>query len=207
MMKHIIGQSIYQMTVMMICYFGGTKFLIAESDEAQKQVDSNYVVSGLKIDGYDEKSQGASTHLTYCFNIFVMMQIFNFMNARKLDDEFNTFGGLKWSSYFTPIVITIFILQIMILTVGNIAFRSAPWGLGIIGWLISLLFGFGGMVVNIILKCIPEDKCMSGKADHPKNNTAKRMNSLSVRRFGGGSSYNKNSGQNSGNSKNLEKAV
>jgi len=127
MMKHIIGQSIYQMTVMMICYFAGTKFLIAEIDEAQKQVDSNYVVSGLKIDGYDEKSQGASTHLTYCFNIFVMMQIFNFMNARKLDDEFNTFGGLKWSSYFTPIVITIFILQIMILTVGNIAFRSAPW--------------------------------------------------------------------------------
>jgi hypothetical protein len=90
-------------------------------------VDSEFVISGLEMNGYDESSQGASTHLTYCFNIFVMMQIFNFLNARKLEDEFNVFEGMRVGSYFTIIVIVIMILQMFILTFGNIAFRCAPW--------------------------------------------------------------------------------
>ena len=36
---------------------------------------------------------GNSKHFTFIFNTFVMMQIFNFLNARKLKDEWNTFGG------------------------------------------------------------------------------------------------------------------
>lgn len=116
MTKHIVGQAIYQTIVMLVCYFAGTTFLIAELDEAQKQPDSNLVISGLEIDGYDSKSQGPSCHLTYIFNIFVMMQIVNFINARKLEDEFNVFEGMTCGSYFTIIVIVIFILQIVILT-------------------------------------------------------------------------------------------
>lgn len=150
MAKHIIGQSIYQTIVMMIVYFSGTTFLIAEIDDQQKQTDSNLVISGLAIDGYDDKSSGASTHLTYCFNIFVMMQIFNFLNARKLDDEMNVFEGMKCNSYFTIIVIVIFVLQVILLTLGNLAFRCAPWGLGIIGWVVSIAFGTGSLFVAII---------------------------------------------------------
>jgi magnesium-transporting ATPase (P-type) len=90
-------------------------------------VDSNFVISGLEMNGYDESSQGGSTHLTYCFNIFVMMQIFNFLNARKLEDEFNVFEGMSAGSYFTIIVLVIMLLQVFILTFGNIAFRCAPW--------------------------------------------------------------------------------
>merc|ERR1712226_938506 len=106
------------------------------------------VISGLEIDGYDQNSQGASTHLTYCFNIFVMMQIFNFLNARKLDDELNVFEGMKCNSYFTIIVIVIFILQALILTCGNLAFRCAQWGLGIVGWCVSIAFGTGSLFVS-----------------------------------------------------------
>lgn len=210
--KHIIGQAIYQAAVMMVAYFAGTKFLIAEIDDAQKQTDSNLCISGLEIDGYDQNSQGASTHLTYCFNIFVMMQIFNFINARKLEDEINVFEGMSCGSYFTIIVIVIFMLQIIILCLGNIAFRCATWGLGIIGWVVSIAFGLGGIFVCMLLKLIPEDKLCGGKGDNAsKKGNTNRMNSLSVRRFGQGASYNKGSGKmsqnNSGNSKNLDKAM
>ena len=134
MRKHIIGQSIYQIIVMMIVYFAGTTFLIAEIDESQKQVDSNLCISGLAVDGYDVDESGPSTHLTYCFNILVMMQIFNFFNARKLYDEFNIFEGLGGNRMFLKVVAIIFIVQVFILTLGNIAFRCAQWGLGIKGW-------------------------------------------------------------------------
>jgi len=79
-----------------------------------------------------------------------MMQIFNFLNARKLDDEMNVFEGMKCNSYFTIIVIVIFALQVVLLTLGNLAFRCAPWGLGIIGWVVSIAFGTGSLVVAII---------------------------------------------------------
>jgi len=150
MSKHIVGQAIYQSAVMMIAYFAGTKFLIAEIEENQKQVDSDLCISGLEIDGYDQNSQGASTHLTYCFNIFVMMQIVNFINARKLEDEPNVFKGMTCGSYFTIIVIIIMLLQIVLLTFGNLAFRCAKWGLGIIGWMISIAFGLGGLVISLL---------------------------------------------------------
>merc|ERR1712159_931223 len=106
----------------------------------------------------------------------------------------NVFEGMSVGSYFTVIVVIIFILQIIILTLGNIAFRCATWGLGIVGWLVSFAFGIGGIFVSMLLKMIPEDKCCGGKSDNNKKG-ANRMNSLSVRRFGQGASYNKNSGK------------
>ena len=36
---------------------------------------------------------GPSRHFTFVFNFFVMLQLFNFLNARKLKDEFNIFSG------------------------------------------------------------------------------------------------------------------
>ncbi len=36
---------------------------------------------------------GPSRHFTFVFNFFVMLQVFNFLNARKLKDEFNIFSG------------------------------------------------------------------------------------------------------------------
>lgn len=55
-----------------------------------------YVLSGESLD-YSfaiEYSIGPSRHFTFIFNTFVMMQLFNFLNSRKLKDEWNTFSGL-----------------------------------------------------------------------------------------------------------------
>lgn len=48
--------------------------------------------------------QVISRHFTYVFNVFVMLQVFNFMNARKIEDEKNVFSGLERNWMFLAIV-------------------------------------------------------------------------------------------------------
>lgn len=45
-----------------------------------------------------------SRHFTFMFNLFVMMQMFNFVNARKVYDEFNTFDGISRNMFFIGII-------------------------------------------------------------------------------------------------------
>jgi hypothetical protein len=42
---------------------------------------------------------GPSRHFTYLFNIFVMMQLVNEFNSRKIKNEINIFGGIQKTPY------------------------------------------------------------------------------------------------------------
>jgi hypothetical protein len=75
----------------------------------------------------EPNDKNPSRHYTYNFNVFVMMQVFNFVNARKINDEYNIFTRITSSLFFPVIVVIIFILQIIILTFGSIAFRCRMW--------------------------------------------------------------------------------
>lgn len=72
---------------------------------------------------------GPSRHLTLIFNVFVWMQIFNFLNARKIEDELNIFENIFASSMFIAIVILIVLLQIFCIFFGNRAMACSPHGL------------------------------------------------------------------------------
>lgn len=65
---------------------------------------------------------GHSRHFTYVFNVFVWMQIFNFFNARKLNDEINIFSGILSNSFFIVIIAVIVIIEIVVVTFGGKAF-------------------------------------------------------------------------------------
>ena len=112
----------------------------------------------MKGDGYDRLEDGPSRQDTYNFTVFVFMTIFNFVNARKLNDECNTFSGICQAKLFMTIVGIIFVLQVIITTFGNVPFRCKMWGLGPIGWAIVLAFSVGGNIVNIFIKVINEEK-------------------------------------------------
>ena len=142
MMKHIIGQAIFQSAVMMIFLFLGPQFLL---DEITK--DDNLVIirDGQRFVRYGlitlvpqsdrwptNNDNDPSRHYTYNFNVFVMLQVFNFVNARKINDEFNIFSRITYSFYFPIIVLLIFFLQIIILTFGGIAFRCRQWVISIL---------------------------------------------------------------------------
>lgn len=108
MLKHIIGQSIFQLTVMMVLVFAGEKFIPEYEDSYDSGIFANHpeykwhdgVVGGTVRSGrlyyfngdkdYEavlEEYGVHSRHFTFIFNAFVMMQVFNFLNARKLHEE------------------------------------------------------------------------------------------------------------------------
>lgn len=58
--------------------------------------------------GYDRPD---SRHLTIVFNCFVVMNIFNMLAAKKINDEFNIFEGLMTNCMFCSIWVFIVLLQ------------------------------------------------------------------------------------------------
>ena len=134
MAKHIFGAAVFQIAVMMLFLFEGPSFLVDEisgDSDVRIKEDVRFIRPGLNKIGTDRWDQPndkkPSRHFTYNFNVFVMMTIFNFLNARKLNDEFNIFKGVFSSLYFPVIVCIIFVLQFIILTFGSFAFRIAFW--------------------------------------------------------------------------------
>jgi Ca2+ transporting ATPase len=104
MFKHIIGQALYQLIVLVFLVFYGEHLLREEEDgfdlipgfQRHYKYDENGMVrSGrmLTINGSDDYEAvfnvtGVySRHITFVFNTFVMMQIFNFFNSRKIHNE------------------------------------------------------------------------------------------------------------------------
>lgn len=99
-----------------------------------------------------------SRHFTYIFTVFVCMQLFNFVNARKLKDEFNIFEGFSRNPLFIVIVGFCFLLQIVLTTFGSIAFHCySHYGLAVEQWLICLGFAIIGWLLCAILKLVNED--------------------------------------------------
>lgn len=105
MFKHIIGQAIFQLAVMLVLIFLADRF-IPEYPGAYDQTyfagrpEYKYTIMGTVRSGRLNYINGDkdyypiftelhiySRHFTFIFNTFVMMQIFNFINCRKLHEE------------------------------------------------------------------------------------------------------------------------
>ncbi len=59
------------------------------------------------------KLKGASQHFTLIFNAFVMMTLFNEINARKINGERNVFHGIHKNPYYYVIWIVCFAFQVI----------------------------------------------------------------------------------------------
>lgn len=75
-----------------------------------------------------------SEHYTIVFNVFVMMQLFNEINARKIHGERNVFEGIYRNPIFCSVVLGTFALQV--LGVGRCGL-----GWGGVGWFLHRLRG------------------------------------------------------------------
>ena len=65
----------------------------------------------------------ATQHFTFIFNVFVMMTLFNEINARKIDGSMNVFSGLHRSRMFITIWTITFILQVITVLLFCILFQ------------------------------------------------------------------------------------
>uniref|UniRef100_A0A8D3BV25 Calcium-transporting ATPase n=1 Tax=Scophthalmus maximus TaxID=52904 RepID=A0A8D3BV25_SCOMX len=95
MMKNILGQGVYQLIIIFSLLFAGEKIF---------DIDS-----GRNAPLHAPPSE----HYTIVFNTFVLMQLFNEINARKIHGERNVFDGIFNNLIFCSIVFGTFIIQVI----------------------------------------------------------------------------------------------
>lgn len=183
MMKHILGQSLFQSVVLFAIIFGAPHFFPEgvegpnNTDPTQgltKQMvlnhpnptvrtwDGKNVMIGMlqDFDGsvlyshfYDATP---SRHLTVNFNVFVFLQIFNMLAARKINDEINIFEGVFTNPMFCGVWVIIVIGQIFIVQIGGTAMKVHIAGLTGEQWIICVCIGFVSLPMNLLLKFVSD---------------------------------------------------
>nr|XP_022915535.1 plasma membrane calcium-transporting ATPase 2 isoform X3 [Onthophagus taurus] len=150
MMKNILGQAVYQLTVIFSLLFVGDKLLDIESGR-----------------GKDYRA-GPTQHFTVIFNSFVMMTLFNEFNARKIHGQRNVFEGIFTNRIFCSIWIGTCLAQGVIIQYGKMAFSTKS--LTLEQWLWCLFFGVGTLLWGQVVTTVPTrkiPKILSWGRGHP----------------------------------------
>ncbi|KAL4844140.1 hypothetical protein H8958_006898 [Nasalis larvatus] len=149
MMKNILGHAVYQLAIIFTLLFVGELFF---------DIDS-----GRNAPLHSPPSE----HYTIIFNTFVMMQLFNEINARKIHGERNVFDGIFSNPIFCTIVLGTFGIQIVIVQFGGKPFSCSP--LSTEQWLWCLFVGVGELVWGQVIATIPTSqlKCLKEAGHGP----------------------------------------
>jgi Ca2+ transporting ATPase len=79
------------------------------------------------ITGESVANVGKAEHYTLLFNMYVMMQIFNEINARKIyPDELNPFKGFFSNGFFLFVIIFSVVVQILLVEIGYSVVKVVP---------------------------------------------------------------------------------
>jgi len=131
-LKHVVGQATYQLGVLVW-------LLVA----APAVLDFPAHVPG----------DGPSIHHTMVFNAFVMMQLFNQLNARKVSDDSDVADGLTTAQLFLGVLGAEAVLQLVIVQFGGEAFGTVA--LNPVQWALCIGFGAGSLLVREALRKLP----------------------------------------------------
>uniref|UniRef100_A0A1B6DUL5 Calcium-transporting ATPase n=1 Tax=Clastoptera arizonana TaxID=38151 RepID=A0A1B6DUL5_9HEMI len=154
MMKNILGQAVYQLTVVFALLFVGDKMLD--------------IPTGRGAQFGSEPTQ----HFTIIFNTFVMMTLFNEINARKIHGQRNIFEGFFTNPIFYSIWIGTVLSQVIIIQFGREAFSTKS--LTLEQWLWCLFFGVGTLLWGQVVTTVPTrkiPKILSWGRGHPEEYT------------------------------------
>ncbi|XP_011605873.1 plasma membrane calcium-transporting ATPase 1-like [Takifugu rubripes] len=135
MMKNILGHGVYQLTTIFVLLFIGEKMF---------EIDN-----GRNAPLHAPPSE----HYTIVFNTFVLMQIFNELNARKIHGERNVFEGVFNNPIFCSIVLGTLIIQIVIVQFGGKPFSCVR--LTVEQWLWCVFFGLGSLLWGQLVSSVP----------------------------------------------------
>ncbi|CAI9787532.1 unnamed protein product [Fraxinus pennsylvanica] len=130
MWRNILGQSIYQLAVLLVLNFVGKKLLGLSGSDATAVLN------------------------TFIFNTFVFCQVFNEINSRDIE-KINIFRGMFGNWIFIGIIAATVIFQVIIVEFLGTFASTVPlnWQL----WLLSVGLGAVGLPIAVVLKCIPVD--------------------------------------------------
>lgn len=167
MVKHLLGMALYEIIIVYAIVFAGEYFFPEPSEYWRfDRQDMPYVYPG-RLDDWDGSplwrkyadTIGASRHMSNVFNVFVVMQIFNMINARKIHDEWNVFEGIFENPTYVIIFLLIFGGQAVIVEFGEKALKVNKGGLHYSHWIIAILLGFTTWGVSFLLKFVPDTWC------------------------------------------------
>ncbi|CDJ41512.1 Ca2+-ATPase, putative [Eimeria tenella] len=186
----ITTSAVYQLVVMVLLIFYGDSFLpetewgyLLPADRTQNDFcefsdcdpvtgQGSLMRSGRRFklfsteEDYEERWVGVigpSRHLTFVFNTFVLMQLFNMISARDVEEDFAKKMSLprlfvKMTSNPMGFFIWLFILfsQVLMVEYGGAMLGCHREGLTWQQWSLSLLIGFVGLLFARIPQCFPQ---------------------------------------------------
>ena len=116
---NILGHAAYQLTVLNVIFFAGPEIFGFDSGSGQSP------------------TAAPTEHYTLIFNTFVLIQLFNQINSRKLHHEWALFRGLLRGKLFMAIIVGELAVQVIVIEFGGNWFRTTH--LSLVSWLV----GFG----------------------------------------------------------------
>ena len=157
----------YMVGIMWAICFAGEKFY--PEPEIKFRFDRQeipYVYPGRRFD-WDgtplfskwEKLYGSSRHLSNVFNVFVVMCIFNIINARVINDRLNILKGIFDNLTFCLVFLFISGAQGIIVQFGSDAMKITRGGLHGYHWLIACILGLTTWFFAALFKFIPDHFC------------------------------------------------
>lgn len=102
---------------------------------------------------FDGVTVGSTHHLTIFFNTFVLCQLFNELNCRKINGEFNIFSGLLGNKVFILVMVGTLAMQYGMVQYGG-DFAGCV-SLSEQEWIKCIAIGALSLPVGFILNCIP----------------------------------------------------
>lgn len=139
MLISILSQSVYQLTILLIILFFGP--VIWGIKNTADFTDDTYVAENY-------------IHFTIFFQTFVMMQVFNAINCRKLKKyEANVFANFCNNPFFFIIEIIIVIVQFLLVEFGGQFVKLSALNLS--QHLACIAFGIGTLPYTFLVKKIP----------------------------------------------------
>jgi Ca2+-transporting ATPase len=135
MAKMILGQAICQLVITLVLYFGWFSF------PSYHQDTSNVAEAKLRRN-------------TFVFNTFIWLQIFNALNSRRLDNRLNVFKGIMRNRRFFFIGFVVVGGQLLIMFIGNKAFKVVP--LDGMEWGVSICIGCLSLLCGVLLRLAPD---------------------------------------------------
>lgn len=114
MVKNLLAMALYEIIIIYSIVFAGEYFFPEPEVKYRYGRDSPFVYPG-RVSNWDgtplwskyAKDEGTSRQMTNVFNVFTVMQIFNLVNCRVINDELNAFKGFFKNYMFVLVLIGI----------------------------------------------------------------------------------------------------
>eukprot|EP00750_Incisomonas_marina_P002671 INCI12548.2.p1 GENE.INCI12548.2~~INCI12548.2.p1 ORF type:complete len:1364 (-),score=264.61 INCI12548.2:3126-6926(-) len=162
-LRFIITSAIYQIAILCVLLYAG-----ACDDQSQVCTNGYYGTCGgwLRCQHDDLVPEGTpSAHFTMIFNVFVLMQLFNEINTRKLHDEINVFEGMCENAWFVCIWIGSMGVQVLVTQLVNyndLGYNKVFYTtqLDWFQWCVCLALGMGALLWGILVRIIVRPTCL-----------------------------------------------